>query len=217
MPQTEQSFSTSVSQSVGLRYLLYLPPHYDSVTTWPLIIFLHGLGERGDDLNRVAKHGLPKRIADGTHFPFIVASPQCPDTTYWPEQVTALNALLDHLIETQKVDTTRIYLTGLSMGGYGTYFFASQFPQRFAAIAPICGGGGWWMPGRLAQIPMWVFHGEADETVPVIESTRMVEGIQKAGGDVKLTIYPGLGHNSWTQTYENPELYNWFLSHRLKA
>jgi predicted peptidase len=217
MPQNHQTFTAQVSTTASLNYLLYLPPDYTAQTEWPLIIFLHGYGERGSDLNAVEKHGLPKRIAAGDDFPFIIASPQCPDTTFWPEQTLELNALLDHLIATYPVDTRRVYLTGLSMGGYGTWYFASRYPERFAAIAPICGGGGWWMPQRLKQIPIWVFHGDADDIVPLSASGDMVEAIRELGGDVRYTVYPGAGHDSWTETYDNPELYTWFLSHSLKA
>ena len=216
MTQQNKTFTAQVTQSVSLDYLLYLPPDYDSQDSWPLIMFLHGYGERGDDLELLKKTGLPSNIAVGEDFPFIIASPQCPDTTAWPDQVTALNALLDHLIVNLNVDTDRIYLTGLSMGGYGTYYFANSYPERFAAIAPICGGAGWWMWGYLSMIPIWIFHGDADQAVSVSESERAYERIQAAGGDVQLTIYPGVGHDSWTETYANPKLYDWFLSHSLK-
>lgn len=216
MSQQEKSFTTQITQTVALNYLLYLPPEYDTQESWPLILFLHGYGERGDDLELLKKHGLPENIAAGEDFPFIIASPQCPDTTAWPEQVTALNALLDHLIDSYNVDTDRVYLTGLSMGGYGTFYVASRYPGRFAAIAPICGGAGWWMWGALSKLPVWIFHGDADEAVSVTESERAYEKIKAHGGDVKLTIYPGVDHNSWAQTYANPALYDWFLSHSLK-
>ena len=217
MPQQQKTFSSQTTHPAALDYLLYLPPDYDKQDRWPLILFLHGYGERGSDLELVKKHGLPKRIAAGDDFPFVIVSPQCPDTTAWPEQVWELNALLDHIIDTCKIDTSRVYLTGLSMGGYGTFFLASRFPERFAAIAPICGGGGWWMPGSLSQIPAWLFHGDADELVPLAESEIMVRRIKETGGDIKLTVYPGVGHDSWTQTYNNPALYDWFLSHQLKG
>lgn len=216
MSQTNQSFSAKVTVPAALDFLLYLPPDYDTQEQWPLIIFLHGYGERGSNLELVKKHGLPKRIEAGDDFPFVIVSPQCPDTTVWPVQVIELNALLDHVIQTYRIDTRRVYLTGLSMGGYGTWYFASRFPERFAAIAPICGGGGWWMHSHLVNTPIWVFHGDADETVPLIESERMVDRIREAGGDVTFTVYAGVGHDSWTETYNSPELYEWFLSQTLK-
>src|SRR5690606_30403874 len=155
----------------------------------------------------------PSHFHTGYNFPTIISQPPGPETDVWPYQVTELHALLHHLIASYKVDTTRVYLTGLSMGGYGTWYFASEYPERFAAIAPICGGGGWWMPRRLTSLPIWVFHGDADTTVPLRASEEMVKAIREAGGKVKFTVYPGVGHDSWTETYNNPELYNWFLSH----
>ena len=214
MPQEKRTFTGVITQNANLKYLLYFPPAYAKQDKWPLIIFLHGYGERGDDLELVKKHGLPKMIEAGQDFPFIVVSPQCPDTTVWPEQVDELNGLIDSLIAEYKVDTSRVYLTGLSMGGYGTWYLASRYPEKFAAIAPICGGGGWWMTDSLKNIPIWVFHGDADDVVPLIESEVMVNRVKGAGGDITFTVYPGVAHDSWTETYDNPELYQWLLSHQ---
>lgn len=213
MPQQNRTFEAPVTKTASLKYLLYLPPDYEKQDKWPLMIFLHGYGERGDDLELVKKHGPPKLIDAGQDFPFIIVSPQCPDTTVWPEQADELKGLIDSLIAEHKVDTSRVYLTGLSMGGYGTWYLASRYPEKFAAIAPICGGGGWWMAGALKNIPAWVFHGDADPVVPLIESEVMVSRIKQAGGEVNFTVYPGVDHDSWTETYNNPELYEWFLSH----
>lgn len=214
MAQENRTFKAPVTKTANLKYLLYLPVGYESEDSWPLMIFLHGYGERGNDLELVKKHGLPKMIASGQDFPFIIASPQCPDTTVWPEQADELNGLINSLIAEYKVDNNRVYLTGLSMGGYGTWYLASRYPEKFAAIAPICGGGGWWMTDSLKSIPTWVFHGDADDVVPLIESEVMVNRIQEAGGDITLTVYPGVGHDSWTESYNNPELYTWLLSHQ---
>src|SRR5690554_4370379 len=115
MPQKNSSFTTQIQTTVALEYLLYLPPHYDSLNKWPLILFLHGRGERGSNLRMVKRHGLPKRLANGDDFPFIIVSPQCPAGSYWTEEMDALNALLDHIVAKYKVDTSRIYLTGMSM------------------------------------------------------------------------------------------------------
>jgi len=216
MSQENRTFNAPVTKTASLKYLLYLPVGYESEDSWPLMIFLHGYGERGDNLELVKKHGMAKLIEAGQDFPFIIASPQCPDTTVWPEQVDELNGLIDSLIAEFNVDTSRVYLTGLSMGGYGTWYLASRYPEKFAAIVPICGGGGWWMPGALKNIPAWVFHGDADPVVPLIESELMVDRIKQAGGDVTFTVYPGVDHDSWTQTYNNPELYTWLLSHQRK-
>lgn len=209
-----QHFSGQITRAVNLNYLLYLPPDYDHKTSWPLILFLHGRGERGDDLELVKKHGIPKRLADGAHFPFIIVAPQCPAGSYWTEELDALSALLDQVIDNYNVAVNRVYLTGLSMGGRGTWYLAGRCPQRFAAIAPICAGSHpWAAQERLAGVPAWVFHGAADPVVPVSESEKMVEYLKAAGGDVRLTVYPGIEHDSWTATYNNTELYEWFLSH----
>jgi predicted peptidase len=213
MTQESRTFKAPITKTANLKYLLYLPGDYESRDKWPLIIFLHGYGERGDDLELVKKHGLAKLIEAGQDFPFIIASPQCPDTTVWPEQADELNGLIDSLIAEHNVDTSRVYLTGLSMGGYGTWYLASRYPDKFAAIAPICGGGGWWMTDGLKNIPAWVFHGDADSVVPLIESEVMVNRLKEAGGDVTFTVYPGVDHDSWTETYDNPKLYEWLLSH----
>ncbi len=214
MSQQNRTFKAPVTKTANLKYLLYLPEGYESQDKWPLIIFLHGYGERGDDLELVKKHGLAKLIEAGQDFPFIIASPQCPDTTVWPEQADELAGLIDALIAEHNIDTSRVYLTGLSMGGYGTWYLASRYPDKFAAIAPICGGGGWWMTNSLKNIPAWVFHGDADPVVPLIESELMVNRVKEAGGDVTFTVYPGVDHDSWTETYDNPKLYEWLLSHQ---
>jgi predicted peptidase len=163
----------------------------------------------------VKVHGPPKLIAQGKSLPFIVVSPQCPRRSSWssPEQVAVLKALLDEITEKYRVDESRVYLTGLSMGGYGTWALASTYPERFAAIAPICGGGQPRMARRLRGVPIWVFHGAKDGTVPLARSEEMVEAVKKAGGSVEFTVYPEAKHDSWTVTYDNPKLYDWLLSH----
>lgn len=203
-------FEQEIRRTARLDYLLYQP---DEASTWPLVLFLHGMGERGSDTSLVKVHGLPARIEAGEPFPFIMAAPQCPLTATWPEMVEDLNALLDHLLATYRVDPRRVYLTGLSMGGYGTWYLASRYPERFAAIAPICGGGLRWMAERLKNMPIWVFHGDADTVVPISESQKMVDALRTAGSKVRFTVYPGVGHDSWTATYANPELYDWLLTH----
>jgi predicted peptidase len=214
--QSEQMFEKQITETVGLRYLLYLPEGYGAKEEqrWPLLLFLHGAGERGADLNLVKKHGPPKLIAQGREFPFIVVSPQCPSVQWWTEKLDDLVALLDEVQSKYAVDRERVYLTGLSMGGFGTWSLACRHPERFAAIAPICGGGEWYLTDRLKKVPVWVFHGAKDPVVPPRESTEMVEALKKAGGDVQLTIYPDAEHDSWTVTYNNPKLYEWFLSHQ---
>jgi predicted peptidase len=215
--QSSQVFSKKVTKTVGCKYLLYLPADYgkDSKKNWPLIMFLHGAGERGDNLGLVKKHGPPKLIEQGRSFDFIIVSPQCPNGIWWPEQIEVLINLLDEIESKYRVDTDRVYLTGLSMGGFGTWTLAERYPQRFAAIAPICGGGGSYLAYRLKNVPVWAFHGAKDKVVPVEKSKEMVEAVNAAGGDAKMTVYPEADHDSWTATYDNPQLYEWFLSHRI--
>ena len=200
------------STKVTLKYLLYLPKDYDQKASWPVLLFLHGLGESGDKLDLVKKNGPPKLIAGGRQFPFIVVSPQCPKGRWW--QSMELATLLDEIGEKYKVDQDRIYVTGLSMGGFGTWSLAAYQPNRFAAIVPICGGSEVYWSGTLAHIPAWVFHGGKDTLVPPERSKQMVEAMKKNGGKPKLTIYPEAGHDSWTQAYDTPELYEWLLQQK---
>jgi len=214
-------FKKKISRTVRCQYLLYLPAGYgQSEQAWPLIIFLHGVGERGDDLEKVKVHGIPKLLEQGKDFPFIVLSPQCPEEGWWGNNKIiddVLMNLLDDIISQYDVDADRVYLTGLSMGGYGTWDMAGTHPERFAAIAPICGGGRWFYADKLKEIPIWAFHGAKDDVVPLKESQEMVDAVNKAGGDAKLTVYPEADHDAWTVTYDNKELYDWFLEHRKEA
>ena len=192
-----------------------------SAPGWPLVLFLHGAGERGSDLELVKREGLPRVIERDGGFPFVTASPQCPAGAGWYRYPRTLMALLDHLLATETVDPARVYLTGISMGGYGTWGLAARYPRRFAAIAPVCGGGlrtdGF--PGKvraLREVPVWAFHGALDVNVLPEESQRLVDALRAAGGDVRFTLYPDLAHDSWTRAYDEPALYQWMLSHRLR-
>jgi len=212
-PQKPETLERTIK--VTLKYLLYLPEDYEKQQAWPLLLFLHGSGERGDDLAQVKKHGPPKLIAAGRKFPFIVVSPQCPKVGRRSWEPYELTALLDDVSEHYKVDANRIYVTGLSMGGFGTWSLAAYTPERFAAIVPICGGGDPYLARRLAKTPAWVFHGAKDPAVPLERSEVMVEALKKRGSEVKFTVYPDALHDSWTETYENPKLYEWLLEQRL--
>ncbi len=209
----QQACTFEKEVKVTLHYLLYLPEDYDKDPNkkWPMILFLHGAGERGNDLEKVKKHGPPKMIAEGSKFPFIVVSPQCPDDRWW--DTDSLFLLLDEIQDKYRVDKNRTYLTGISMGGFGSWDMASKQPERFAAIAPICGGGNPFFGPRLKTVPIWVFHGGKDSVVPLQKSQEMVDAVKNAGGDVKFTVYPDADHDSWTETYNNPDLYEWFLKH----
>ena len=212
--QTEQT-AESIEVKSRLNYWLHLPTGYDKdkEKKWPLMLFLHGAGERGDNLEVVKKWGPPRIVQNKKDFPFILISPQCPSGRYW--NIDHLKELLDQTIKNHNVDTQRIYLTGLSMGGYGSWALAAKHPKTFAAVAPICGGIDPESAEPLVDVPIWAFHGDADKVVPVSQSQAIVDAIKNKGGTkVTLTIYEGVGHNSWTETYANPKLYEWFLQHR---
>jgi predicted peptidase len=190
-----------------IKYLLYVPKDYTG-EPYPLLIFLHGAGERGEDLELVKKHGPPKLIEEGVELPFIVASPQLALGEWWsPSTVTWL---LEDIKERLSVDNDRVYLTGLSMGGYGTWETAIKYPELFAAIVPICGRGDPSMAERIKDIPTWIFHGAKDPVVPEKHSAEMYKAL-KLYGNVDYTVYPDVVHNSWTKTYKNDALYEWLL------
>ena len=204
--QMEKEFQTT---DYLMKYLLYLPEGYDARDNWPLMIFLHGSGERGDDLELVKKHGPPK-LAYEMSLPFVIVSPQCPEGKRW--ETEPLIELIDHILSELPVERQKIYLTGLSMGGFGTWNLAAAFPDYFAAIVPICGGGNPSDACKMKDIPAWVFHGQDDKVVPVEKSQEMVDALKNCGGRVKFTVYPDTGHDSWTKTYANPKLYEWLLN-----
>jgi predicted peptidase len=223
--QTPQTFKTKIIQTASLKYLLYLPADYSpkGKTRWPLMLFLHGAGERGTNLNAVAVHGPPMLIKKGTNFPFIVVSPQCPNEERWQEDV--LMELVDALCHKYPVDTNRLYLTGLSMGGFGSWRLAAKYPERFAAVAPICGGGdvidilltSKKKSAAIQSLGIWAFHGAKDPVVPLAESERMVSAFRKAKcAEVELTVYPETGHDSWIAAYNDPKLWDWFQQHSRK-
>ena len=216
-----EKFTWKIAREAEMQYLLYLPAGYDakSAQRWPLMLFLHGAGERGTDVQRVAIHGPLSLVKQGTNFPFIIVAPLCPAGQLWENE--PLLQLLDRLTDKYAVDTNRVYLTGLSMGGYGTWKLGLQHAERFAALAPICGGGSMIdvllgtrdKKGEpLKGLPIWAFHGAKDDVVPVDESERMVKRLQKLGATkVTLTIYPEAGHDSWKEAYSDPKFYEWLL------
>lgn len=201
-------------------YWLFLPADYnDSTDPVPLILFLHGAGESGMNLDVVKKHGPPKLVAATPEkYPFIVVSPQASNTgvgVFERWSADDLLLLLDDVQKKYRVDPDRIYLTGLSMGGFGSWRLAAKAPGRFAAVAPICGGGDpKTQAAALRNVPIWAFHGDKDPVVPLSRTTDMIDAIKAAGGEPILTVYLDVQHDSWTETYANPELYDWFLSHK---
>lgn len=211
--QSSQHFEREITKTVSAEYLLYLPQGYeeDQDKKWPLMIFLHGSGERGDDLKKVAKHGPPKLVEQGKEFDFIIVSPQCPHGGWW--NVEMLNAFYDDIIEQYRVDTNRVYLTGLSMGGNGTWNWAVHNPEKFAAIAPVCGWGPDTNYAKLKDMPIWAFHGDQDQAVELGKGQKVIDRVTEAGGEPEFTVYEGVGHNSWDPTYNNDALYAWMLSH----
>jgi predicted peptidase len=212
-PAQDGEVFEKVTEGGSYRYLLYLPEGYGKEERlWPTIVFLHGIGNRGDDLDKVKTSGIPKVVERDKRFDFVLFAPQCPKGEWWSSDL--LIKLVDEAATKYSVDTNRIYLTGLSMGGFGTWSLGCAYPERFAAIAPICGGGEPDKACRLKDVPVWAFHGAKDEKVPLVKSQEMVEAVKACGGGAKLTVYPEAEHDSWTQTYDNPELYDWFLSHR---
>ncbi len=213
--QHARQFTTPGESGFTWRYLVHLPEGYaDREGGWPVILFLHGAGERGDDLEKVKVHGPPKLAQQDKSFPFIVISPQCPTGERWNGRVKELLALLDHVEATYPVDRQRIYLTGLSMGGFGSFALAAAAPERFAAIAPICGGGDVNTAQQLKDLPMWIIHGWQDSVVPPQRSIEMALAIKAAGGRVKLTLEADAGHDSWTAPYASGDVYLWMLRHR---
>ena len=200
-----------VREHNGLKYLIHFPEHYDENKIYPVILSLHGAGTR-EDFGAMYDTALYVEADQHADFPFIIVAPHCPENT-WLD-------LWEHLMDFARMvaaapytDKKRLYLTGASMGGYATWQLAMSMPEYFAAIAPVCGGGMYWNAGRLVNIPVWAFHGALDKTVLPRESELMVDAVNRCGGNARLTIYPENGHNAWTDTYENPELYTWFLQH----
>ncbi len=199
-------------------YYLYYPEQYQSNEDekFPLLLFLHGGGESGDSLVAIKRNGPPKLITQGKKFPFLILAPQNPHKKKW-WNTTALIQLLDTVVANNRVDPKRIYLTGLSRGGGAAWELAVQYPEKFAALAVVCG----MTPVPYAawidkEMPIWVFHGEEDESIPISESETMVDRLKSMGYDVRFTRYPGVGHNSWIKAYNTEELYEWLVEQKRK-
>lgn len=230
----DERFETRVfkTENGSLPYRLLRPKGYDSTKRYPLVIFYHGAGERGDDNVKPLVHGMNDFASDDVmeKYPCFVIAPQCPEGDQWVdapwsadshkmrEQPTKpMQLSLDLVTSLQaefSIDERRLYVTGLSMGGFGTWDALQRYPNRFAAAVPICGGGDPAFAKQLAHIPIWAFHGDADTAVKPIRSRDMINALKAAGGSPKYTEYPGVGHNSWAATYANRDLYAWLFAQK---
>ena len=199
----------------NFNYVKYLPKDYDKNKKYPLVFFLHGAGEWGDDLDVACRHGFMKHVREnGKEYPFIFIGPQCPAGKYWGCYTESLLAFLDYICESLPMDMDRVYLTGLSMGGTGTWMLAMADAERFAAIAPICGSGIYWFGESLINVPVMVYHGDCDDVVPIENSMEMIKSVNRRGGNAKIKVLNGVWHNAWDYAYDGDELYTWLLSHK---
>ncbi|MBQ3064148.1 MAG: prolyl oligopeptidase family serine peptidase [Clostridia bacterium] len=196
-----------------MQYLIRYPKNYDSTKRYPVILFLHGAGTRSSDITVLKNNFFFKSSEKFLDLGFITVAPLCERET-WCDHFETLARFTKTVFAAPDTDPARFYLTGNSMGGYGTWQLAISHPELFAAIVPVCGGGMYWDAGRLVNVPVWAFHGEKDSLVLPAESKIMVERVNQCGGNARLTLYPEAGHDAWTPTYTNREVYEWLLSHQ---
>jgi predicted peptidase len=200
------------------KYVVFVPHSYQGQKAYPLILFLHGLGESGSDGRKQVAVGLGPAIKKSERaFGFIAVFPQSQKRSWQASSEDGQRALgiLDEVTAAYRVDAKRVYLTGLSMGGYGTWSLAAKYPDKWAAIAPVCGGGNPENAERIKNIPCWCFHGSVDASVNVEKSRQMIAALKAVGAKPKYTEYPGVGHKCWDKAYGTPELYTWFLEHHI--
>ena|GEM_PF-2950348 len=200
----------------GLNYLLTLPKDFDNTSDEkrPLLVFLHGSGERGKDFALLKKAGIPKIYDKIENFPFVTISPQCPINANWDNYLYVVNDIIDKTVKEFGIDPDRIYLTGLSMGGRGTWHMAMKYPDKFAAIIPIAGYGNVSNIANLKHIPVWAFHGKLDTNVPIQSEQVLVDALNAAGGDVTFSVIENAVHDVWTDVYNNEKIYEWLLQHK---
>lgn len=196
-----------------LNYIIRYPEGYRDGDRCPVIFMLHGAGSRGSDLGHLLTNVYFSVTARHERFPFITVAPQCSENT-WFDMFHLVKELLRECSVAEYADPERIYLMGASMGGYAAWQLAMSMPEYIAAMVPICGGGMYWNAARLANVPIWAHHGALDETVRLEESEKMVNAVNEAGGNARLTVYPDTKHNAWTPAYSNYEVFEWLLSHK---
>jgi predicted peptidase len=211
--QQTETFNHLQSLTLNNNFLIYLPDQVNrqKEKKWPLILYLHGGSLRGELVERVKSYGLPRRLTQQVDFPFIVVSPQCLPGQTWSEP-GALIRLLDQVESQYPVDRTRIYLTGFSMGGGGAWLLASRYPERFAAVAPLCGAAQTSWACGLKNVPTRVYHGAEDITIPLRRSQEMVNALKACEGKAELIVLPDAGHDI-SKLYDTDDIFNWFLSH----
>lgn len=211
-------FVSCEAQITDYEYLLFKASNTSVAKEgkFPLMVFLHGAGERGSDLELVKKNGPPKMVETDKDFPFYLLSPQQAPDSYW--DLEGLKKTIDEVVAANPIDANRIYLTGLSMGGYATWELSMAYPDYFAAIAPICGGAKEDAANvdRIAHLPVWAFHGADDSIVPEENTAAIMKALKKVNPTARYTVYPEVDHDSWTETYSNPELYFWLLAQAKK-
>lgn len=197
----------------NLQCLIKKPRDFNDDNKYPVIIFLHGAGTRGKDINKLRKNTFFEIIKTYDDFPFVVVAPLCEENT-WFDLFESLKLLVNDITLLPYVDVERIYLMGASMGAYASWQLAMSLPDYFAALVPICGGGMYWNASRLSNIPIWAFHGAKDRTVLLEESQKMVNAVNRSNGNAKLTVYPENEHDAWSDTYSNAEVFDWLLKHK---
>ena len=197
----------------NMQYVVKYPAGYKAGEKYPIILFLHGAGTRGNDIEVLVNHPYFRITDTIDNFPFITFAPLCSANT-WFDTFGELIEFVSMFMGKDYVDSKKVYLMGASMGGYAAWQLGMSIPECFAAVVPICGGGMYWNAGRLVDVPIWAFHGQKDTVVLMEESLKMVNAVKQCGGNAKLTVYPNNGHDAWSDTYANPEIYEWMLKHK---
>lgn len=213
MGKTALKVSEFHSVTGNIQYGIYRPEGDAPDKGFPLIVYLHGAGERGEPFEKVYRHSLPRYIQAGESFPAVILVPQCPGRVVWNNIVFGLKELIDSVIREYRIDPRRVSITGQSMGGFGTWEMGLTYSNFFSCMAPVCGGGMAWRCCNLINTPVWAFHGDADEVVPLSASLEMVDAVNRAGGEARLTILHGVGHDGWDFIFHETDLVHWLIGH----